>query len=143
MREERLSGRFLIQCDADLEEAVDGVARPDEGGGFVVAVEIQQIEERLQDFLPAYLETIVELITTGLVEEVIGELVVVHAAGELDAGESHCEGGLLERGEGAVQVEADVVGGPGYRGLAELVLVAELEDKALGVAVAEVEAGGF
>ena len=143
MRKKRLGGALLIQCNADLEEAVDGIARADEGGGFVIAVEIQQVEERLQHFLSADLETVVELIPAGLVEEVIGELVVVNAAGELDAGERHGEGGLLERGEGAVQVEADVVGGLGYRCLTELILVAEFEDKALGMAIAKVEAGGF
>lgn len=83
------------------------------------------------------------MVAAGLVEEVVGEFMVVNAAGELDAGERHGEGSLLERGEGAVQVEADVVGGLGYRGLTEVVLVAELEDKALGMAVAKVEAGGF
>lgn len=40
MRKERLGGALLIQCDADLEEAVDGIARADEGRGFVVAVEV-------------------------------------------------------------------------------------------------------
>lgn len=73
----------------------------------------------------------------------MGEFVLVNAAGEFDAGQGHCEGGLLERGKGAVEVEADIVGGLGYRGLTELVLVAELENKALGMAVAKVEAGCF
>lgn len=66
----------------------------------------------------------------------------MNAGGEFDTGHSHGRGCLLQRGVGSVDVQAHIVGcvcdGGGEGEVAN-----EFEDKTLGVAVTEVETGGF
>lgn len=71
------------------------------------------------------------------------EVRVAQARGQLDAADRHGGGGLLERGEGAVQVERHAVGGLADAGLGVAAAAGELDDELLGLAVAEVEAGAF
>jgi hypothetical protein len=68
---------------------------------------------------------------------------IVHPHGELETGERHGGGGLLERRKGAVEVERHVVGCSRDGITPESIVFGEFEEKFLRLSVAEIEAGGF
>lgn len=70
----------------------------------------------------------------------VWDALFAYATCELDTRHGHSRGRLLERGEGAVEVEGNVVGGFTYCFSIYMVVLCCFHNKSLGLAVSEVEA---
>ena len=134
---EARGGSFVVEGDADGDVGVDGEFGALDGGGAMVGVEVEEVEERLHDFGPRAGPGVV---VEGADRAEVGAL---QAGGEFEAGDGHGRAGLLERGEGAVEVVADVVCAARHRSGREMTGFTELQHEFLGVAIAKVETGGF
>lgn len=148
-----------VQRDADFEERVDRKVGPDGRRGAVVRVEFEEVEEGLCHKWVNVKRTALATASwsrthdhpaidppTRIVFPPPNVLVLFaqQASREFETRKCQCDGLLLERGKGAVQVQRHAVRGPDHRrGLFKPVEFGEFDHDLLGMAVAEVEAGCF